>query len=68
MDQVFKAFTRAAAMMFTPRVWGLVWRPSIIAMVFWGIIGWGAVVFFWSIIIGLAQRLTSPSGGQWLMV
>lgn len=41
MDKVAQALSRAALMMFTPRVWGLVWRPALLALLAWAVIGGG---------------------------
>ena len=53
MNQVVQALSRAALMMFTPRVWGLVWRPALTAVLMWVLLGglawWGLGegVFAW---------------------
>lgn len=45
MGKMTQALSRAAWMMLTPRVWGIIWRPALMALFGWvlvgGVLWWG---------------------------
>ena len=67
MENIVKALSRAAMMMLTPRVWGLVWRPSVISIALWVALGSGVWFFFGEYLLmwfnDLHNRL--PAGDAW---
>jgi hypothetical protein len=68
MDKVIKALTRAAVMMLAPRVWGLVWRPVLVSLLFWGVIigvGWWLMGDAISLRLNDWQASATSTQGWW---
>ena len=66
MTRVLQALTRALSLMFSPRVWLLIWKPALFSALFWLLIML-AVGMVWGDDIRAAMlRVQSWIDGQWV--
>ena len=65
MNRIIQALTRASYLIFTPRVWLLIWKPALFSAIFWLLIAL-LIGFFWGDDIRrIAVQLQAWVDGQW---
>ena len=66
MARVVQALTRALTLMFSPRVWLLIWKPALFSALFWLFIVLVVGVIWGDDIRAVMMRVQSWIDGQWV--